>query len=262
MMRYLRVWWGFCQTSFMSEIEYRANMVIKILVDIIWYAAQFAVFEVLYQHTDAIGGWTQDQTRVFLGALFLIDAIYMVLFHENLDHLSWMVKRGELDLLLTKPISAQFMVSCKKVNVTYIGNVVLTSIFLLWAVNQLKTPVGIEQILFFLISIIFSLAVTYAFRLCFAVLALIFQNAEYITFIWYQLYRFGTRPDAMYPTMLRYALLTIIPVAFIVSVPARFIVEGIQWDLFAGGIVITVLLLYLTSRFWNFALKKYSSASS
>ena len=246
----------------MSDIEYRANMVIKILVDIIWYVAQFAVFEVLYQHTDSIGGWTQDQTRVFLGALFLIDAIYMVLFHENLDHLSWMVKRGELDLLLTKPISSQFMVSCKKVNVTYIANVFLTGAFLVWAVLQLKTPVGWAQILFFTLSIAFSLSVTYAFRLCFAVLALIFQNAEYITFIWYQLYRFGTRPDAMYPNLLRYAHLTIIPVAFLDSVPSRFIVEGIQWDLFLGGLAVSVLLLYLTARFWNYALKKYSSASS
>ena len=262
MVRYLKIWWGFFETSFMEDIEYRANMVIKIIVDVIWYAGQFSVFEVLYRHTDSIGGWAHDQTRVFMGSLFVMDSIYMVLFHENLDHLSWMVKKGELDLLLTKPISSQFMVSCKKVNVTYIGNIILTSLFLFWAVSKLQTSVGLGQILLFIVSIIFSLSVTYAFRMCFAILSLIFQNAQYITFVWYQLYRFGTRPDAMYPNFLRYALLSFVPVAFIASVPSRFLVEGIQWDLFFGGIIVSCTLLFLTSKFWNFALKKYSSASS
>lgn len=262
MLRYFKIWWGFCQTSFMSDIEYRANMVIKILVDIIWYAAQFSVFEVLYRHTDSIGGWAHDQTRVFMAVLFVVDSIYMVLFHENLDNLSWLVKKGDLDLLLTKPVSSQFMVSCKKVNVTYLGNVVLTGIFLVWAVHQLQAPVGFDQILLFLFSIIFSLSVTYVFRMCFSILALIFQNAEYITFVWYSLYRFGTRPDSMYPSFVRYALLSFIPVAFIASVPARFLVEGVQWDLFLGGLGLSCLLLFSTAQFWNYALKKYSSASS
>ena len=262
MMRYLRIWWGFCESSFMSDIEYRANMVVKILVDIIWYAAQFSIFEVLYSHTDSIGGWTHEQTRVFMGVLFVVDAIYMVLFHENLDHIAWMVKRGELDLLLTKPISSQFMISCKKVNVTYVANIVLTTVFLLWAISGLSTPIGWTQVLFFLLSIIFSLSVIYAFRMSFAVLSIIFQNAEYITFLWYQLYRFGTRPDGMYPTLLRYALMSFVPVAFIASVPSRFLIEGVQWDLFFGGIALSVTLLFLTSKFWNYALKKYSSASS
>lgn len=262
MMRYLRIWWGFCESSFMSDIEYRANMVIKILVDILWYVVQLSVFEVLYKHTDTIGGWHHEQTRVFMGVLFVVDAIYMVLFHENLDHIAWMVKRGELDLLLTKPISSQFMVSCKKVNVTYIANIILTSGFLIWAIQGLSNPIGVDQVLLFLFSIFFSLAVTYSFRITFAVLSIIFQNAEYITFIWYQLYRFGTRPDGMYPQFLRYALLSLVPVAFIASVPSRFLIEGIQWDLFFGGLGISLFLLYSTSKLWNYALRKYSSASS
>lgn len=262
MMRYLKIWWGFCQTSFMSDMEYRANMVIKVVVDLLWYAVQLSIFEVLYRHTDSIGGWTHEQTRVFMGVLFVTDAIFMILFHENMDELSWAVKRGELDLNLTKPVSSQFMISCKKVNVTYIVNLILTTIFLVWAIQQLKTPVGIDQILLFVFSIFFSVSVTYAFRLSFAILSFIFHNAEYLTFLWFQLYRFGTRPDAMYPYFIRYALLTFVPVAFVASVPSRFLVEGVQWDLFLGGTALSFLLLFLTNRFWNYGLKKYSSASS
>lgn len=246
----------------MSDIEYRANMVIKIIVDLLWYAAQLSVFEVLYQYTNTIGGWSHEQTRVFMGVLFVTDSIYMILFHENLEQVSYMVKKGELDLLLTKPISSQFIVSCKKVNITYIGNLILTSVFLIWALTQLQTHIGFVQILMFLFSIIFSLSVTYCFRLCFSVLSFIYHNSQSITYIWYQMYRFGTRPDSMYPGVLRYFLLSLFPVAFIASVPSRFLVEGPIWELFFVGLIVSFLFLFITKKFWDYAVTKYSSASS
>ena len=52
----------------------------------------------------------------------VVDALYMILFHDNLDSFSQKTTKGELDLLLAKPVNSQFMMSCQKVSVPYFVN--------------------------------------------------------------------------------------------------------------------------------------------
>lgn len=99
-LKYWKLFKAFAKASFVADLEYRANFLTRIVTDIFWYAAQIMTFETIFLHTDNVGGWNLDQTRVFLGMLFVADAIYMVLFHDNLDRMSDRVRKGELDLLL------------------------------------------------------------------------------------------------------------------------------------------------------------------
>ena len=125
MKRYLRIFGSFFKASFIADIEYRTNFITRITTDIFWYLAQVIVFEALYQHTELIGSWNVHQTRVFLGVLFIVDAFYMILFSDNLDRLSEKVRRGDLDMLLTKPVNSQFMISCQRISTALFGNLLL-----------------------------------------------------------------------------------------------------------------------------------------
>jgi ABC-2 type transport system permease protein len=73
------------------------------VTDIFWYIAQITTFEVLFHHTQYIGSWNLEQMRVFLGVVFVVDALYMIILSENLDQFSEKVRKGDLDLLLAKP---------------------------------------------------------------------------------------------------------------------------------------------------------------
>lgn len=261
-MRYIRLWWQFFKMSLMAESEYRLNFVIKILGEIFWYTAQLSVFEVLYTHTSTLNGWTISDVRVFMGSLFLSDVLYMIFFQENLDHLSRLVRRGELDLLLAKPINSQFMVSCRKVAISNFGNLVLVIGYFVWAVSRLPQAVGPTQFLAFGILVLCGVMITYSMRLLFSMLVLIVHEASNIQFIWYQLYRLGTRPDVLYPTFLRYLIYVAIPVAFIASVPARMLIHGVEARFLLGGLGAASFIFCLTTWLWNRALRQYSSASS
>ena len=70
--------------------------------------------------------------RVFLGLLFVIDAIYMIIIHENLENMSEKVRKGDLDLLLAKPVNSQFMITLQKANTAIIGNLVLGTSWLIY----------------------------------------------------------------------------------------------------------------------------------
>jgi ABC-2 type transport system permease protein len=260
--KYAWLLFAFFRASAISDLEYRANLIMKIITDIIWYSAQLSVFEVLFRQTSSIGGWTIDTTRVFMGCLFVVDSVWMLIFQENLDKFSDKVRKGELDLLLAKPVNSQFMLSFQRMSTPYIFNIFMTSAYLIFAMNRL--PGGPEwwRLIYLIVALPCALAITYGLRFFFSASALIFTRAENINYVWYQFYKLGTRPDSVYPPWLRYLILSAIPVAFIASVPARLLIEAPSPGLFIGMLAIAGVSVTISTRFWRFALRFYSSASS
>lgn len=222
--KYLRLYRAFFRASFVADMEFRANFLVRIFTDILWYAAQIFTFEILFLHTPTLGGWQAPQMRVFLGVLFVVDAIYMVLFHENLEKMNTQIRKGDIDLFLVKPVSAQFMITCQKIATALIGNLLISIGWLTWSLYHLPDFSALR--LLWLIALIPSALMTiYSIRFTFSASAFLFTQAESIMYLWYQLYKLGLRPDGIYVPWLRVVVLTVIPVGFVASVPARAVLE-------------------------------------
>lgn len=249
------------KASFIADLEYRANFFSRILTDVFWYIAQIITFEVLYQHTTHIGDWNVLQMRVFLGLLFVTDAFYMIFIHENLDNISEKVRKGDLDLLLAKPVNSQFMITLQKANTAIFGNLILGSAWLLYSLHGLES-FNYARLLWLAVYIPCSMAVVYTMRFLFSASAVIFTRSENLQFLWWQVYRLGMRPDSMYNPVMRWILLTVVPVGMIASVPARALLDPFNAFVFIWPFVLAPTLIYLSHLFWKFALKFYSSASS
>jgi ABC-2 type transport system permease protein len=72
----------------------------------------------------------------------------------------------------------------------------------------------------------------------------------------------GRFPIVGYPAAYRIFFTFIIPVAFLTTVPAQAMLgEGGQGWLWASGLL-AAGLLFIANRFWRFALRFYTSASS
>ena len=78
----------------------------------------------------------------------------------------------------------------------------------------------------------------------------------------YSITKLAERPDQIYTGWVRRALLTVVPLAFIVSVPARVFFEGLTLETLASAVAIVLAGFALVVWFWSRALAVYSSASS
>jgi ABC-2 type transport system permease protein len=259
--KYFLLYLSMFKASFISDLEYRANFFTRILTDVFWYAAQVLTFEVLYKHTDKIGDWNLKEMRVFLGLLFVIDAFYMIFIHENLENISEKVRKGDLDMLLAKPVNSQFMITLQKANTAIMGNFLLGLSWLIFALSGLD-DFNYLRLLWLIFLIPCSLCVVYTMRFLFSASAVIFTRSENLQFLWWQVYRLGMRPDSMYFPWLKYALLSIIPVGVIVSIPARALLNPPDFRYLLWPLFLAPMLIYFSTRFWKFALGFYSSASS
>lgn len=259
--KYIQLYIAMFKASFIADLEYRANFFTRIMTDILWYIAQIMTFEVIYQHTERIGDWDKYQMRVFLGLLFVIDAIYMIIIHENLENISEKVRKGDLDLLLAKPVDSQFMLTLQKANTAIFGNLILALSWLFYALSGLA-DFSYYRLLWLLILIPCSLMVIYSIRFMFSATAVIFTRSENLQFLWWQIYKLGMRPDSMYNSYIKFVVLTALPVGVIVSIPARALLNPPELTYLLWPMLLGPLLVYGTHKFWNYALRFYSSASS
>jgi ABC-2 type transport system permease protein len=260
--RYLSIYFGLFSASLTADLQFRTNFTIRIFSDILWYVANIFVFEILFLQMSNLRGWTIQDMRVFLGVLFVVDALWMIFFSENLDQLSDKIRKGDLDLLLSKPVHSQFMMSCQKVSSAYIGNLLLAFFWLCISLVHYPgdlNPWALSSLIF---SIPLGLLLIYAVRFFFAASALYFTRAENLNYLWFQLYRLGMRPESLYPDWLKITTTTVFPVAFIASIPTQVAIEMTSPSILLWAAVLSILFLWLTTQFWRRGLRAYSSASS
>ena len=259
--KYLVIYKAFFKASLAADIEYRLNFIFLMFAEFVWYSTQLILFEVLYRHTKLIGDWNQSQMRVFIFLVLFIDSIYMILWDPNFSAFTENVRKGSLDLLLTKPINSMFMLSSQKMSVSHIPCLFITAAGLIWALGQLPDFNWFRLIwLIFLVPA--GLSVIFCGRFALNCSAILFTRADFLQYIWYSLFRLGLRPDSIYSGFIRFVLIFIIPFSMVASIPARILLEPIQPWWLLWSFILPFILFYLLRKYWVYCLKQYSSASS
>lgn len=97
---------------------------------------------IVFQHTDAIGkttGWEQSEFFLFLSTTWLINSLVQTFFMPNAQEFSELIRTGNLDFALVKPIDTQFLISFQRVEWSSLSNFVLGIVLLIVSVGQLTT---------------------------------------------------------------------------------------------------------------------------
>lgn len=256
----LRLEWALFKISAITDLQMRLNLLMQFFNDAGWYVVQIILFESVYLHVTTLGGWGVAEMRVFLGILFLIDGLHMVFFAYNFDHFSYKISRGELDLLLLKPVSTQQLFTAQRFQCGFILNVLLATAWLLWAMTGLPGGIPWSRIGLILLVVPAGLSVFYATRLLFCLPMLLFKQGGDLHELYFTLFRLGLRPDKLYGPGLRYFVLMVLPIAMLASVPTRILLDPFDGWLLAGLCGWALFALLVTNRLWYFALKRYTQS--
>ncbi len=83
-----------------------------------------------------------------------------------------------------------------------------------------------------------------------------------ITEVFYAFYEAGRYPVTIYRGAVRVLLTFVVPIAFVTTFPASALLGRIDQATTLIGLALAVGLTVGSNRFWNFAVRHYSSASS
>ena len=168
---YIKVFLTFARNSLVRDMSFRLNFILQSISSMAWAFMNFMLFKIIYRHTDSIGvnsGWFENEFFVFLGTIWIINAFIQTFFMLNAEEFSELIRTGNLDFALLKPIDTQFLVSFPKVNWAQIPNGLLGLTLVIYSVGQLMNDpaksitVGPWEILLYMFFLMCGVAVMYS----------------------------------------------------------------------------------------------------
>jgi ABC-2 type transport system permease protein len=208
-----------------SEMQFRANFIIEVVFGLVYQTIGFAFIWVVLGKFQAIGGWTLQEVILLYGIQLAGHALWSLSFSHILN-VEAMVRLGEYDTMLIRPlpISLQFMFT--QVRVAILGDVIGAVILLGAGIRQAGVDWTPAKVLFLVLAVIGSGLVRGAIDL--AGSALIFRtlSAGYAQWMTEMVFKqFGSYPLDIFATRLQNFLTWVIPVAFVAWVPAAVLLD-------------------------------------
>jgi len=262
MGRYLRLYLNFLRFSFSRALEFRVDFTFRIVMDAAFYAVQLAFFAVIYRHTALLGGWDLDQAIVFACGFFLIDALHMTVFANNMWWLPIFVNKGDLDYYLVRPVSSLFFLSLRDFAANSFVNLLLAAGLLVWALARYPHPLDPAATTLFILLLLNGAVLYWLIHLAFLIPVFWLHSSRGLGETFYVLEKYSERPDRIFRGWVRRLLVTALPFALISSFPTALLFEGITPRLLLHVLGVTALFFLAVLAFWNRALRAYSSASS
>ena len=261
--RYFKIWMAFLRNTLSRDMEYKMNFIFEIFIDAIYYGSLFFFFKVIFQFVDVLGDFNQDAVMIFLITMYIADSLYVFLLGDNVFMVNNSVKSGDLDFILLKPINSQFFISFRYVN-TYalISLLILFSILIKLTYSYHGGMHFLSVFPIYLFSLFLGMLIFYSFEFIIASLVFWFRNFSFGGWLAGELTKYSRRPDSIYKNFFRKTLFTIFPMAMISSVPARFLIFGVNIKLFFLQIIVAIIFLWITTFIWKRGLLRYESASS
>ena len=260
--KYFKVYTKFLYTSLASELEYKTNIIIDLITANLSLIGSIFLLSIFFQNTSDLGGWNFDQALIIQGIYTILNGITNTWFNPNLTEIVKHIREGTLDFVLLKPIDSQFYISLKKINPSGILEIILGILLLIYCIKINEISININFLILCLITIGCSICILYSLWFFISTTTIWFVKTWNATEVLRSFLYIGRFPLNSFSFSLRMLFSIFIPIAFITTIPSEVFLSLAQiWKIILE-IVIALIFLFSSRRFWLFALKYYSSASS
>ena len=114
--RYCRLLFALARYGIARELAFRSNFVVKISVEVLWLCILLAFYKTIFAKTSVVANWTEAEYLFFIGCYFAMEGFIETFFLENCNEFADLVRTGDLDFYLLKPIDEQFLVTCRSID--------------------------------------------------------------------------------------------------------------------------------------------------
>lgn len=242
------------RTAFSEVFAKRAalatHMIVMIVNDIVW-----VIFWVLFfDRVGTIRNWNGDRILMLLAVLTTAGGICLGVF-ANVRHLASLIVNGELDAILTLPVRPLAYLLVRRVEPSNLGDLAFGVV--LYAVAGHPTP---ARTALFVAAVIVSTILILGFLVLIGSTAFFSGRNEGPELGFQAIVLLGSYPVDVFAGVAKVALYTVIPAAFVASIPAR-LVDSFDPALALAFVAVAFAFAVAGIATFNFGLRRYSSGS-
>ncbi len=271
----------FARNSLVRDTMFRMNFILECVSSVSWALMNVGFYLLVFHHTPLLGpesGWGKYEFFVFLATTWLINSLVQTLFMSNVDEYSELIRTGNLDFALLKPIDTQFLVSFQKVDwsalSTFVAGLILLVVALWHLVTRPDHPIVVSPwaVALYLLYLCCGVAILYSLMIALASTSIWLGRNQTLYDFWFYITNFARYPMEIYnrgwgvPLWVLFTF--VIPVLVVVNVPARILAQplyprgSLGWPLACFALLATAVSLWASRWVFQRALASYRSASS
>ena len=263
LVRLLQLWGVYARLDILLLVRDLKSFLIWTLSDAITNVAAVTGMLFLAARFQGIGVWSQAQIVFMLGYAALVEGLGSLFFNYNVLHISRRIGRGQIDHLLVQPQPLWMSLVTEGFSPAFALPMVLPGIgMLLWAFPRLMHPVSLPALAFNLAA---SMAVLLGFQFLWGCLAFTAPRAaEEINSSTLEL----MNQLKQYPLngaggLLRFGLLTVLPVGFLAWIPCRALLgmDTTDWGIYKTPMAATLFGLLAAAAFGR-GMRYYATTGS
>jgi ABC-2 type transport system permease protein len=265
-VRHLRLLGSMARFTLSREMAFRGNFLVKISVEVLWLAILLAFYRTVFMRTKMVAGWPEPQYLFFVGCFFALNGLIETFFLENCNDFAELVRTGDLDFLLVKPIDEQFLITCRRIDWGTGPNVLMGAAVMGIALWQMGWHFDPLRVLAFLVTFACGTAIAYSFMVALTAVSVWMVRNQSLMEMWWLFNSLARYPREIFrgtwAEPLGWVFTFVLPFMLVANVPANTMVRVLDPPMIAFTLVVTAIMVWLSRRFFQHALRSYRSASS
>jgi viologen exporter family transport system permease protein len=262
MRSYARVYLACVRNCLVRELEFRGNFAFRTAANLSWAGLSMVLAGLVFGNVREVAGWDLDRMFILTGTFLLVESLTASLFEQNMSKLSELVNRGELDFVLIKPISSQFLVSTRYVKFSGLPNAIVALGYVLIGAGRTGLQPGPLEVGLYLLLVVCAVLSVYALWFMTVTFVLWTGRINNIAHLIAPFVDLARVPADVFRGSVGLLVTFAIPIALIGTLPTKALLGVLQPGMAPYQVGLTGALLWASHRFWTYSLRRYSSASS
>ncbi|WP_020580048.1 ABC transporter permease [Actinopolymorpha alba] len=264
-MRTFKLYAALVGAGLRGEAQYRGNLLVMLVAGMAYQGIGLAFVWVVVDRFGAIGGWTLGEV-FFLYALRLTAHGLWVVPFSQLNQLDLVVREGEFDRYLVRPLNPLVQVLTRRVGLMQAGDLVGGLLLLAYATTIVDVDWSPGAVGFLLLAVVGGALVEVAVQLGLSGLTFRLLSTRMLRIQVDSVFgTFGNYPLKIFPSVARFLFTIVLPMAFVAYFPASVLLDRTgelavpSWFAY-GSPLVGAALFTLAYLFWSRQTSHYTSS--
>lgn len=258
------LFWKLIAVSIRSQMQYPASFLMLTAAHFLGTFVDVLGIWILFKRFSMVKGWTLCEVGLIYGIVQMGFALAEA-FARGFDIFSQLVKRGEFDQMLLRPLSPLMQIATYEVQIMRVGRFLQGFSVLVWSLTQLSFPfLSIHTLVVFL-SILGTASLFYGLFIIQATISFwTIETLELMNIATYGGLQTGQYPMSVYNKSFRLLFTLLIPLACVAYYPIATLLRHETIPFYLGMMtpLAGFVFLYLACRIWRFGVRHYCSTGS
>ena len=240
-------------------MAYRADFLLNLVISLVFTSMGPIVQYLIFTQTSGYPGWNTEQILLFQGILLLSMGLNNTVLGDVKKTAVNIMRNGDFDRYLIKPYPAIGVLLTGGFSLKHIGTLIAGTAITLYMLVSMRLMPGALDIVLFLWFIAAGVIAYMGITILFCGLVIVLIQMGRLESFLDNVLRFAGYPMELYKGLFRTVFVTLLPLAVLAYLPAQALLNRFDWNMIWGSFG-ALFIFVLSLKFWNWCIRKYTSA--